>query len=322
MSKDNSVTPDRLTIVGLDTGDGEEHPLFDTRIHLPVDENLVRNIMVYGVLLPVLVRREAGALLVVDGRQRVRAAREASRRLRESGFVAVSVPIKEQRGADGFVAGVMVSANEIRRNDEALDKAAKAVRLLALTNDIDAVCQAFGRSETTIRNWLSVMEADPVVHTAIRAGELTMTAAVELARFPRAEQGAELEKLLRGRGTVAEVKASLVESGLSQASDPNSGQCGSAEAEAEAEEDDVFPAVPAAPASTPSPTPPSRPKPARKGQTGIKRVWLRKALKTETADSLTDEQRAILNWFVTGQSEAGTWYDDFFWDAEAELKEV
>lgn len=50
-------------------------------------------------------------------------------------------------------------------------------------------------------------------------------------------------------------------------------------------------------------------------------MWLRKALTTTAADALTDDQKKLLNWFVTGQSEAGTWYDDFRWEAEAELEE-
>lgn len=33
------LNPENLVIIGLDTNDGPEHPLWDTRIKLPIDKN-------------------------------------------------------------------------------------------------------------------------------------------------------------------------------------------------------------------------------------------------------------------------------------------
>jgi ParB family chromosome partitioning protein len=80
-----AVDPDNLIIIGLDTDDGPEHPLYDERVKLPLDESTVLNIMAIGVKEPVLVRKTDGNPEVVDGRRRTMHAREANRRLRELG---------------------------------------------------------------------------------------------------------------------------------------------------------------------------------------------------------------------------------------------
>jgi hypothetical protein len=46
---------------------------------------------------------------------------------------------------------------------------------------------------------------------------------------------------------------------------------------------------------------------------------LRKALDTNVAKALTPEQKEVLNWFATGVSPKGTWFDDFRFGAEAEM---
>lgn len=40
--------PHTVTIIGLDTKDGPEHPLWDERINRPLDKNLVYDIQAHG----------------------------------------------------------------------------------------------------------------------------------------------------------------------------------------------------------------------------------------------------------------------------------
>jgi len=194
-------SPRELIIVGLDTDDGKENALFDERIFLEENESLVRNIMVYGIQQPVLCREEAGQLHVVDGRQRVRAARVAARRQDSAGEFAVKVPVIIARGDDSRVHGIMISSNEIREPDEILGKALKAARMLDLVGDMAEVSIAFGRSEQTIRNWLSLAEADSEVHNSVREGEISASAAIELSNLPREEQVSALQDLSSGKQT-------------------------------------------------------------------------------------------------------------------------
>jgi ParB family chromosome partitioning protein len=128
------IDPANIHIVGLDDGHDDTgantDPLYDERVAIDLDENFVRNIMVYGINSPVLCRDEAGRTVVVDGRQRVRAAREANRRFNQAGEVQLKVPVIVVNGSDRRVQGIMISANEQRQDDTVLVKAKKAVRML------------------------------------------------------------------------------------------------------------------------------------------------------------------------------------------------
>lgn len=193
--------PDVLVVVGLDV-DEEGSPLNDERALLEVDEAMVRNIMVYGVQQPVLIRREAGKIYVVDGRQRVKAARAAASRQGDAGEFSTKVPCIEVRGDDSRVSGIMISTNEVRRDDEVLVKAAKAARLLDQLGDKEGVALAFGRSTKTIDNWMKLLQADPKVHDAIREGKISAAVGIKLAGKPREEQLKTLDQILtEGPGT-------------------------------------------------------------------------------------------------------------------------
>jgi ParB family transcriptional regulator, chromosome partitioning protein len=290
------VNPEDLTIIGLDTDDRHEHPLFDERVFLPVDENLVKNIIVYSIQQPVLVRKEAGKTLVVDGRQRVRAARKAASTQSSQGEYSVKVPIRDVKADDKRVQGIMISTNELRQDDDVLAKAVKAQRLFDMVGDLDEVAIAFGRSKTTIKNWLLLVEADTRVHAAVKSGKVSVTAAVEVARLKRDEQKDVLESLINAAG-------------------------GSRVSESQAKAAVTGSKVTAAAASAGTATKGTTKKKSGRtaNQQGIKRVWLRKALDTDVAKALKDEQKEVLTWFATGVSPKGTWFDDFRFDAETEM---
>lgn len=323
------VNPKELVIVGLDD-EREDHPLWDPRSFKEVDEDLVKNIMTYGVFQPVQVRLEDGKMLVVDGRQRVKASREAAERQASAGEVTVMVPVVEQGGDDVRVTGIMISANEQRTADEVLEKANKAQRMLDLQGDLDAVCIAFGKTRTTINNWLLLNKADPRVHAAIREKKISSSAGIDIAKLPRDQQAARLEELLKaynGQGKVPvsatrqmlEQEGYLSDSSKANASSPNDGfeprggggggggggspVIGEGRPETETEKK-----------KRTSPT--DRPS----HQAGIKRSWLRKALKSEAAEKLDNDQLAVLKWFAYGEAEKGSWFDEFQFEAEAEMR--
>ncbi|EPK0926165.1 hypothetical protein L9208_005111, partial [Klebsiella aerogenes] len=78
----------------------KSHPLYDERIHLPINEPMVLNIMDQGVLEPIIVWKdpETGRSCVVDGRQRVRHTIEANKRLAKEGKPLLMVPAVTKRG--------------------------------------------------------------------------------------------------------------------------------------------------------------------------------------------------------------------------------
>src|ERR1043165_7254460 len=87
-------------------------PLYYHRENLPVSEALVRNIKAKGVLQAIRVCKnvETGKVEVVAGRQRVKAAREANRRLVAEGLEPVQVPAMVGRAGDpADQLGILVS---------------------------------------------------------------------------------------------------------------------------------------------------------------------------------------------------------------------
>jgi len=285
MAKDITyIDPSKLVIVGFDQ-EKEGSALEDERARWELNDALVRNIMVYGIQQPVLVRQEAGITFVVDGRQRVKAAREAAKRQSAAGEFEVKVPCIEVQADDNRVVGIMVSTNELRADDSVMGKARKASRLLDMTGDEEEVSLAFGRHVRTIRNWLKLLKMAPEVHEAIEAGKISANAALEgLAGKSRDEQVAALDQILTGLAS------------------PAAGGGG---------EDD---------APTKAPTK-ARSDGGEKNHPGVKKGWLRKALKTEAGKNLEEENVAMIKWILEGWCDSDTWMFKFCEEAEAEIGE-
>ena len=200
----------------------------------------------------------------------------------------------------------MATCSNIRRDDDVLTCAFKAERLLARLGDIEEVALAFGKSITTIRNWTLLAAAGDVVHDAVRGGKISAGAAIELVRSAEREDVAgALEGLLEAHSDpVSVAQAKLAATAAADAAEAAS---------------DTGDNAAQAPVKTEAKKTKTKTTSATKQQAGIRRVWLRRALKTEAAKHLAADQRDLLSWFANGQAKKGTWYDDFVFDAEAEL---
>ena len=273
--------PTTLVIIGLDR-DEESSPLNDERSEWEVDEAMVRNIMVYGIQQPVLVRKEAGSTYVVDGRQRVKAARVAALRQDESGEFPTKVPCIEVTGDDSRVTGIMISTNEIRQDDDILIKAAKAARLFDMVGDKEEVALAFGRSTKTIDNWAKLLAADPKVHEAIRDGKISAAVGITLSGKSRQDQIVALDQILEGANSPATSNPTPKAKNQSSSSSSSSS--------------------------------------TTKEHPGIKKGWLRKALKTEAFQALPIEEQETLEWILLGHAPKGHWVDTFAFDADSEIE--
>jgi len=190
-----SFYPEKLTIVT-----DPSHPLYDERHALPFDEATVRNMMAYGVLEPIIVTRDpdTGAVLVVDGRQRVKNAAEANRRLDAEGRPMILVPATTRKGdSAATMMGVMVATNQLRQADPPLVIANKMQRMKALGQDDDAVALAFGCNRKTVEGYLSLLDCAKPVQKAIEGGYLGVTDAKYMARLTPAQQTAKVEEIIR-----------------------------------------------------------------------------------------------------------------------------
>lgn len=209
--------PDELVIIGLDTLDGPEHPLFDPRINRPLEEARIRNFLFYGVMTPVEARRNAeGKLEIVDGRGRVRYARAAKALQVQRGEETLKVPVTIVKGEDSHLFGRSRGRN-IHDVDGPMTTAKNVQRLIGMGQTIAQVADTFGVTEQTIRNYQTMLDLDPAVIEAMVTEEITSTAAIQLAVLPKADQKAVLDevkteqKASGKRTTVEKVKEKVAE---------------------------------------------------------------------------------------------------------------
>jgi ParB family chromosome partitioning protein len=187
--------PDKLVLV-----EDKAHPLYDDRVNMPVSEPLVRSIAAQGVLEPVVVRRNGEAedgtpiIEVVDGRQRVRAARAVNAR-KANGDPPVLVPAVIRRGDEGDAFGAMVATNELRVATDAMSNARKLKRYLDMGYSEKDAEVVFGTDSRGIRNLVALLQCARPVQRAVEMGDLPLTVARTLSALPTEEQTQKLEEM-------------------------------------------------------------------------------------------------------------------------------
>ena len=191
-----SMDPDKLIIIGLDTDDGPEHPLWDKRAKLPVDENLGRAMMAEGFHGTIEVRKDGNKVEVVFGRQRVKAARWANKQLIAAGKEPLMVSCLVRKFSDSAAFGVRVGENVHRQGLSTLDKADEIQRYMNMGRNEDEAAVTFGMTKAGIKNLLKLQDLDSHVRKAIENEELSPSAAAELSGLSREEQREQLGKLL------------------------------------------------------------------------------------------------------------------------------
>ncbi|WP_321782362.1 hypothetical protein [Burkholderia pyrrocinia] len=178
------------------------HPLYDERVHMPIDENMVRNIMFHKMILqPIEVSKnpETGEIEVVTGRQRVKNAREANRRFRDQGLPPVFVPAfvrklpREQRAS--VLSAATASENAIRQQETPMTTAAKMARQANMGRNEDDIAAIFGCNVATVRSTLALLDCCEAVQKAVDSGDILVTHARALAKVPPAEQRAKVREL-------------------------------------------------------------------------------------------------------------------------------
>jgi ParB-like chromosome segregation protein Spo0J len=185
------ISPESLTVIGLDTREGAENVLWDERATQPLRDEFVANVKALGVIEPVIAIERGDALVVVAGRQRVKAARKA-------GLDTVPVVVLPADTSASALAQIGVAENEARQNDGIPVKAAKVARLKKLGVSTAKIAVAFAVSDQAIRDWLDFDKCAPEVKAAVEAGTVKPTGALKIARMGDFElQIAALAEALR-----------------------------------------------------------------------------------------------------------------------------
>lgn len=175
----------------------EGHTLFDREgSALPVKEELVCSLMAIGNKIPIIIRREGEALWVVAGRQRVKAALEANKRLRKAGKEPIALKAMMEPGDESAALGVCIVENSIRRVQSMTSQAELCRNYLATGKTEQDAALAFGVTVQSIKNWKKFDTLSAKVKKAVDAGQIHASAAAELADLSTAEQAEKLDVLL------------------------------------------------------------------------------------------------------------------------------
>jgi len=175
----------------------KEDSLYDPRVELPVEENMVLNIMDKGILQNIRVVKRGENRVVATGRQRVKAALEANKRLRKQGKEPIRVPVVLATGDEADNFGVMISENELRRDDSPIAKAEKCKKFIDMGRTAKEAAVTFGVTEQTIKNWLEIVSLSAAAKKAVDNGMISATAAAKLSSMSPAEQKEAVEELVQ-----------------------------------------------------------------------------------------------------------------------------
>lgn len=201
--------PDDLTIIGLDTPHKRgEHPLWQKRAFLPVDEGFVDDMTENGFHDPVIVRRDGTSLIVVDGRQRVKTARAANKRLRKAGSEPIQISsLPPQKGEDGDMVGLMIGLNEHRTEVDIIERARSVVDFMKYGRTEAQAATRLGVSVQVVKNMLKTLECDPTIIKAAEDGDVAPSVLMTLSELSREDQLTEFAKMqAEGKLTVAETQ--------------------------------------------------------------------------------------------------------------------
>ena len=183
--------PEKLILVT-----DKKHTLYDPRIEEPVSEELVKSIMWRGVLEPIIVWRDPenpeGGALVVDGRQRVKAAREANHRLAEQGSPPKLIRAVVERGDAKSMLALVAMSNEGRLAPTPVGRAKLVRRLLDAGYAEPAIAIILHVSEDVVSRAIELSDTPQDVQNAVESGNISATDAPVIAGLPRADR----EKLM------------------------------------------------------------------------------------------------------------------------------
>lgn len=190
-----SLFPERLPELEAEEIALDDLPADLALLGPPPDAALVASIRQCGVLQPVLLLRAgSGALLVVDGRRRVKAARAAG---------LESLPARVAPDDDSLTALLSLVTHGTRHDNPAAELDA-IEQLLQTGASEQAIARETGLSRTTIQRRLRLRDLEPRLRDAYRLGRLATSVAEAAAKLPPPAQ-ARLAEQLGERGTLSGV---------------------------------------------------------------------------------------------------------------------
>lgn len=170
----------------------KSHKLYDRRVELPLEENMLKSILDKGILSPVIVRRVGDEYHVTDGRRRTLHAREIQRRHPD---LKVRIPVLIRTAKDFEALEIATISNVQRQDDSPVIRGENAARMLEMGGTREEIADLFGVEWSTVQCWITLFERGvEQLHKAVEANEVTLTKAIEIARKRPERQLVAIEK--------------------------------------------------------------------------------------------------------------------------------
>jgi ParB family chromosome partitioning protein len=187
-----------VTIIGLDTPDGPEHPLYDPRITLPITDDDLASVAEYGVKQPVLCWRnpETKRVELIDGIQRTRWVRKLNE-TRKAGE-KIRLPRLTEAGLTQEQAiDLKVVLNAFRKDNDHIARGAIVEHLQKMGRTRERIRLLLnGVSLVSIDNWHRLYRnGTPELHAAVRAGKVQPSAGWEIAKGTPEQQALALARV-------------------------------------------------------------------------------------------------------------------------------
>lgn len=191
--------PHDVIIIGVDTDDGPDHPLYDDRAFRELDPGRLANFQRLGIRSPIFIKSDNryDKPIVIDGRGRVRYAREIERLQKEAGVDPdefIKLRALKEIGSNEDLFGLSRALN-LHDRDDPLTTARNVERMISYGKSDAEAAIVFGVSEQSIRNYRAMLQLSPEAQEAVKTAKLTPTAALQLASLPRAEQNEVLAEV-------------------------------------------------------------------------------------------------------------------------------
>lgn len=194
-----------LVVIGWDTKHRSraEHPLFQDRALLPVNQFLVKSIKAKNVRQNVIARKNGTRpdgtpiLEVIAGRQRTKAARVANEELIAEGEAPWLIPVFVVQEDDSSAQELTEIENSQRVDEDPINRAKGMKYHLDKGKDEEYVANViFGCDVQTMKRTMALLDLDDEVVNAVRDKRMSAHAAYEMRNQSRENQREILNSLL------------------------------------------------------------------------------------------------------------------------------
>ena len=190
----------------LDTDD-LIHELIPDDLHEPLDPAFVETVRRKGVIMAIVIAPIDGTATVLEGRNRIRAARIINIERRANGDLPIVVSCTTQTGGEAEQVSVMLITNFARKEWKPIDRLRAAQKLMATGVDPDTAAAHVGLTPAQLEALLTIDGSTVEMRAAVEKGELSVTAAAELTKVrDPARQREAIAATVASGGTVRAAK--------------------------------------------------------------------------------------------------------------------